>query len=275
MYHDDLAGTNRAFYLHEFVADARRHQLQYLAEADFFEMSAETYPEPVADALERFAGTDVVAKDQYLDFIKGRRFRQTLLCRDEVVLDRSLGPERVAELYVASSARPASASPDLREGVAELFRGPRGAALETDCAAAKIALCRLSEIWPQAIHFSELRTGGEAARLAEVLLQGYRVGLLELHTLPAQFAAVAGERPVASPLARLQAQQSPVVTTLRHSLVEVDDAIDRCVLVLLDGSRNRDALMEAVRAICGDGTVTAESLEVRLSRLAKEALLLR
>jgi methyltransferase-like protein len=281
VYHDDLADTNRAFYFHEFMAEARRHQLQYLGEADFFEMQADTYPEPVTEALERFAGTDVVVKEQYLDFIKGRRFRQTLLCREEVVLDRNPGPERITELYVASTARPVSATPDLREGVAESFRGPRGAALETDSAAAKIALCRLSEIWPQTIYFPELLLGDDAARLAGILLQGYRLGLLELHTLPAQFAAVAGELPVASPLARLQAQQSPVVTTLRHTLVEVDDAIDRCVLLLLDGTRNRGALMEGVRefvrsgAVISEEPVTAEPLEVRLDRLAKEALLLR
>ena len=275
VYHDDLADNNRAFYFHEFMADARRHQLQYLAEADFFEMQTETYPETVAGAFDRFAGTDTVVQEQYLDFIKGRSFRQTLLCRDEAVLDRTLGPERITEVYVASPARPVSASPDLREGVAELFRGPRGAALETDCAAAKIAFCRLREVWPQAIHFPELLPGGHAARLAEIFLQGYRIGLLELHTLPPQFAAIAGERPLASPLARLQAQQSPVVTTLLHSLVEVDDAIDRCVLLLLDGTRNREALMEGIRDVSGDDPVTAELLEVRLERLTKEALLLR
>ena len=275
VYHDDLADTNRAFYFHEFIADARRHQLQFLGEADFFEMQSGTYPAPVADALERFAGTDVVVKEQYLDFIKGRRFRQTLLCRDEVVLDRSLSPDRITKLYVESAAHPVSTNPDLREGVAEQFHGPRGAALETDCSAAKIALCRLSEIWPHALHFPELLSGGDAARLAEVLLQGYRVGLLELHTLPPRFADVAGERPVASPLARWQAQQSPVVTTLRHTLVELDDAADRCLLLLLDGTRNRGALMERVRDVSGDDPVTAESLEVRLGRLAKEALLLR
>jgi len=269
VYHDDLADTNRAFYFHEFMADARRHQLQYLGEADFSEMQAETYPEAVVDALERFAGTDVVAKEQYLDFIKGRRFRQTLLCRDEVALDRSLGPERITELYVASPAHPVSASPDLHEGVAELFRCPRGAALETDCAAAKIALCRLREIWPRTIRVPELLRGGDAARLAEVLLQGYRVGLLELHTLPPQFAAVAGERPVASPLARFQVQQSPVVTTLRHTLVEVDDAIDRRLLTLLDGTLDHTTLV----AVLGDES--GEPIESRLRRLAKEALLVR
>jgi SAM-dependent methyltransferase len=281
VYHDDLAGINRAFYLHEFMQDARRHQLQYLGEADFFETEAASCPEPVAEALQRFAGTDVVAREQYLDFIKGRRFRQTLLCREEVMLDRGLGPERIMELYVASPASSVSARPDLREGVAEQFCGPRGSALETDCATAKVALCQLREIWPQAMRFSDLLRGGDALRLAGILLQGYRIGLLELQTLPPQFAANAGDRPMASPVARLQAQQGSVVTTLRHTLVEVDDPIDRCVLLLLDGTRNRAALMQGVLeflrsgAVSSEEPVTTESLEVRLRRLAKEALLLR
>jgi methyltransferase-like protein/cyclopropane fatty-acyl-phospholipid synthase-like methyltransferase len=281
VYHDDLEDNNHAFYFHEFIADARRQQLQYLGEADFYEMQAETYAEPVLETLERFAGTDWVVREQYLDFMKGRSFRQTLLCPDQARLDRSLSPDRITELYVESAARPVSANPDLRDGVAEMFRGPRGAAIETDCATAKAALCRLREIWPRTMHFSELLNGSDAARLADVLLRGYRVGLLDLHTLPSPFAAIAGERPVASPLARLQARYRPVVTTLRHTLVELDDAIDRCVLLLLDGMRNRDALMEGVRefqrsgAVSSDDPLTADSLEVRLGRLAKEALLLR
>lgn len=269
VYHDDLADIHRAFYFHEFIADAERRRLQYLAEADFSEMQTETYPEPVMETLRRFAGTEVVAKEQYLDFIKGRRFRQTLLCREEILLDRRLRLEQIGDLYVVSAARPDSANPNLREGTAELFRGPRGAALETDCAGAKIALCRLSEAWPQAIHFAELAQGADAVRLAEVLLQGYRVGLLELCTLPSPFAATAGERPVASPLARWQAKQSPVVTTLRHALVELDDAIDRRLLTLLDGARDRLALVEAL------GDMSGEPLDARLTRLASEALLLR
>jgi methyltransferase-like protein len=220
-----------------------------------------------------------VVREQYLDFIKGRLFRQTLLCRDEATLDRSLSADRITGLYVASAARSVSERPDLREGVMEEFRGPRGAALATDCAVAKIALDRLSEIWPQAVPFPELVGGGDSTRLAYVLFRGYRMGLLQLHTLPPPFAAAAGERPMASPLARLQAQQSPVVTTLRHTLVEVDDAIDRCVLLLLDGTRNRGALIEGVRefvrsgGVSGEEPLTTESLEVRLRRLAAEALL--
>jgi len=282
VYHDDLADTNYAPYFHEFAAHAGLHGLAYLGEADFIEMQDEIYPEPVIHALRRFAGDDVLVKEQYLDFIKGRRFRQTLLCREEVALDRCAQPEQIVDLHLASGARPVSPVPDLREGVFEEFRGPRGAALKTDNAHSKAALCRLGEVWPRSLSFSELQAvaGGEPALLAEILFQGYRVGLLEAYSNPPRFAASANEKPAASPLARVQAQQGALVTTLRHTTVELEDTVDRCLLVLLDGTKNRDALVDGLRALLRSldeseaGDIKAESLEMRLQRLAKQALLL-
>ena len=40
-----------------------------------------------------------------MDFLKGRRFRQTLLCHADTAIDRSLGPERLADFHVASSVK--------------------------------------------------------------------------------------------------------------------------------------------------------------------------
>jgi len=282
LYHDDLADTNYAPYFHEFAAHAARHRLAYLGEADFLEMQDDIYPEPVIQALQRFAGDDVLAKEQYLDFIKGRRFRLTLLCREEVLLDRHTRPERIVELHLASTVRPVSPALDLRLGIFEEFRGPRGAVLKTDDPHAKAALCRLGEAWPRSLHFRELLAiaGGEPAPLAEILFQGYRAGMLEAYTNPPQFAANAGELPAASPLSRLQAQQGVLVASLRHTMVELEDTTDRCLLLLLDGTRNRGALMDGLRAFLRSlakpeaGDISAELLEMRLERLAKQALLL-
>jgi hypothetical protein len=121
--------------------------------------------------------------------------------------------------------------------------------------------------------------GGEAQPLAEALLQAYSAGLLEVSIRPHQFADRAGERPVASPLARLQAEAGSMVTTMRHTTDELADDVDRCLVQMLDGTHDRSALAAALRAfvrsraISGVEAVTAESLEARLARLAKQALL--
>jgi len=281
VYHDDLEQTNHAEYFHEFVARARDHGLEYLGEADFLEMQSDIYADSTVETLQRFAQGDVVRREQYLDFIKGRRFRQTLLCRREAGLHHSPRPEQLTALYFASPASPVSAAPDIQAGVWEEFRGPRGAAMRTDDPQVKTALMRLNGVWPQSMQFADLLTEaeGEAEPLAGALLQAYSAGLLEVNVRPGQFKAEAGDRPVASPLARLQAEDGSMVTTLRHTTQELADDVDRCLVLLLDGSLGRSALLGALRdflrsrAIPRVEPVTAESLETRLARLAKQALL--
>ncbi len=267
LYHDDLAPLNHAVYFHEFMAHAGTCGLQYLGEAEFPEMQSYIYPEPMVECLHRFAEGDAIRMEQYLDFIKGRHFRQTLLCRSEVALDREPRPGRLTAMYFASAATAVAAAPDLREGALEEFRGPRDAALQTGDRQVKTALVRLQSVWPQSVAFADLLThaGGAAEALAEALLHAHSAGLLEVSIRKSQFAAQPGERPVASRFAQLQAERGNVVTTLRHMSQELDD-VDRRLVGLLDGTHDRRALTDAL-------AMGAETLEIRLAWLAKQALL--
>src|SRR5262249_58913929 len=105
-----------------------------------------------------------------------------------------------------------------------------------------------------------------------------------------RFAGRAGERPVASPLVRLMAQEGAQVTSLRHQTVTVGD-FDRQVLPLPDGSQTRlslrDRLLEAFRAgrinLAREGRpvreehqarpLLAETIDRQLDRYAENALL--
>src|SRR5262249_14948140 len=131
LFHDDLAESNRPFYFHEFAALAGQHGLQFLAEADFFDMQESMHPAPVVAALKQFAG-NIILKEQYLDFLKCRRFRQTLLCHADVPLNRELKPGLVRRYLIAAQVQPKSACPDLSAAAFEGFTGPRGVTLQTD-----------------------------------------------------------------------------------------------------------------------------------------------
>ena len=89
---DDLGENNSPVYFHEFVQHARAYGLQFLSETDFFEMQFSIYPPQIREKLEQLARHDHIQKEQYLDFLKCRRFRQTLLCHDDVDLQRDLLP---------------------------------------------------------------------------------------------------------------------------------------------------------------------------------------
>jgi hypothetical protein len=256
LYHDELAEHHEAVLFTDFVAHAARHGLRFLAEADVFEMQAGSLPPGLGD--------DPIAREQYLDFFKGRMFRQTLLCHVDAA-PREPAPEVVRGMLAATPARPAS---DPAPGRVE-FRGPRGASLTTDHELVKRALVRLGEAWPRPLPVAELiesEDGGGA--LCETLLRAYAANFVQLHVWAPALATTPSERPVASALARLQAAQGTRITNLRHASVDVPDALGRRLITLLDGTRGRDALLRELDR-------PADELERSLQGLAAIAVLER
>jgi len=308
VYHDDLAETNTPLYFHQFVEQAAQHGLQYLAEADFFEMQDHMFPPVMVETLRQMASTQLILKEQYADFLKCRKFRQTLLCHAGLQLDRSLKPENMGVFSVASSARPVSENPDIQSptAVAE-FRSIKGQALATNHPLVKAAMLCLGAVWPRALHFDELlaqaqtklrrelrqtETTNEQDRrvLGDMLLQAYGKNLVELHVYAPHFATTLSERPVASPVARLQLQHGPMVTNLCHGCVKLEGTLAQHLFQLLDGSRDRPALLEALSTLVKSGSATMqkdgkevtdpqqvrqlllESLDQKLAELAELAL---
>jgi SAM-dependent methyltransferase len=249
LYHDELAEHHEAVLFADFAAHAERHGLRFLAEADVFEMDATPLPPELA-------GADPIAREQYLDFFKGRMFRQTLLRRAETE-PHEPGPEALAGMLAATPAQPVSET-----GPRVEFRGPHGASLTTDHEAVKRALVRLGAAWPAAIPVAELGDGA----VLEMLRRAYAANLVHLHSWQPELATEPSERPVASAVARLQAERGTRVTTLRHTSVEVADELGRRLIGLLDGTRDRAALAAALGRPAGE-------LERSLEGLARLGLL--
>jgi hypothetical protein len=155
----------------------------------------------------------------------------------------------------------------------------------TDDPLAKAALLELGEAWPSSLLFTDLaaraaeRTGDTALspgvareRLATFILALYKAGLVDFTVTPDRFASAAGPRPEASLLARLQLASQNEVANLRHGMVQVEDAVSKSLLLLLDGTRDRSALLGAIREIAGEAA-TPDGLEAALAALAASAIL--
>jgi SAM-dependent methyltransferase len=268
LLHDDLAAVNHPVYFHEFVAHAATHRLAYLAEADFFEMQIGAASEPAADAL--LGIEDPVRREQYLDFLKGRRFRQTLLVAAEQEIDRAPRPGVIERLAVSTEVQ-------RRDGA---FEGPTGSTLTTDNPVVVEALERAAAAWPAAVWVRDLAApGADTAALCDALLRAYAANLVALHAHPPAVATIPGERPRASPLARHQARAGELVTNLRHQSVSIEDDLGRRLVTLLDGTRDRPALAAELRAFLAarDQPMTdaqvREGLERSLQGLTRLALL--
>ncbi len=257
LYHDELGSVYHPVYFQEFAAHAARFGLQFLSEANYFEMQPRSLPAAVVAEIDRVAGSDRIVRDQYLDFMKCRMFRQSLLCHHSIVLPEAPLAARLPSLFVCSAAKPVSAKPDLSSGVAEEFRGERGAGVTTAHPLTKAAMLLLAEAWPQTLSTGDLlaaasRLAGQPPDpqgLAHILLSAYTAGVIELHAQPAHCVARVSQFPTASELARSQARRGRLITTPRHATVEVADEKVRALLALLDGTHDVAALAHELQPV--------------------------
>lgn len=232
LLHDDLAEFNTPFQLSEFVEAAGRHGLQYVCDARFSRDSVSELG---------LVGEDWLAQRQYADFVTGRKFRSSLLCHKELLLDHAVGPDRLANLLASS---PAEAEPEQNDGT-QKFRLGDEKSLSTNHPVAKRILTELAGKWPGWTQVSELPLGSlEPEAGSALLLRLYEARALELRLRPPRLVPTVSEYPMASKLARMQlASGLEVVTNQRHACVALTDALSRQFLLLLDGSRDRAALL--------------------------------
>lgn len=307
LFHEHLEQFNEPLYFHEFMDRAQSAGLQYLGEADFGVMSLRGASPQVAAVLDNVA-TNVLEREQYMDFIRNRMFRQTLLCHSEAKLSREITPDRIHGMYIASRARPEGPVTNLTSNEKVTFRGPSATTVTTD-PLMKAALLYLGEIWPRSVAFTELLaiarsrlSGGavvvdvnvgnsDAKRLGESMLRCYESSQVELSVWPALFTVEIAERPLASPLARLQAETDSLVTNRRHESVRLDD-LQRHILKHLDGTNDRAALLDRLAVLAAENIITihenerptkdksrikeimAEPLDRALREIAMKALLI-
>ena len=279
LLHDHLEEINDPIYFHQFAERAAAAGLQYLGEADYGVMSLDNFSDRVRSMLESVS-RNVIEMEQYMDFLRNRAFRQTLLCRAEVPLDRNLGPDPLMKMRVASSARPEEVGDSKSEDRVTFRRG--SSMLATNDEVVKAAMLELREVWPSSIPFPELaalarsRAAGRPVpvnadvmsegteRLADTMLKCFATATIDLHVVAPPFATRLSERPTASPLARLQAEHESQVTNRLHGTIRLDD-LQRQVLRALDGSRDRSALLERLTTFISSGELIVHDQGERIT----------
>ncbi|HET7097343.1 MAG TPA: class I SAM-dependent methyltransferase [Casimicrobiaceae bacterium] len=282
--HDHLEEVNEPLYFHQFIERAARHGLGYLGEANFVTMLGGGFSQRVNETLARVA-PEILKREQFIDFLRARTFRETLLVHRGVQLNRKISPDRVMALRIASRAKPVRAQPDLHSHTVEEFESPDGK-VSTANRLTKAALLTLAECWPVSMGFNELdaaarvRAGlpgpsslDQRGRLASEILQCFAAGVLELHYARSPFVAVAGERPEGSALARLQAQRGNPATTLRHEHGTFHGDTLRLFL-MLDGTRTRFEIAALMWPGAPESNTLPE-LDAALNHLARLALMVK
>lgn len=227
-------------------------------------MFSSTLGERAAALLAQFG--DLLEQEQYMDFIRNRTFRRTLLCRAEHALTRELTLEQLADFAFYAGLVPPQ-DLDLREAGEQRFSLPDGGGYPVVHPLTKAALLHLATVFPDSVAFPALqaqaqrmlRDAGADEYAAQTAHLREELFALVVHqavrmTLRAQrFFRAAAERPRATGLARVQAQSGVGhVATPRHSTIQLDDFSAR-LIGYLDGTRSSAELVTQLVADIATG----------------------
>ncbi|MBN2007540.1 MAG: class I SAM-dependent methyltransferase [Anaerolineae bacterium] len=307
--HDELSEINDPVYFHQFIEHAEQYGLQYVADANFQTMLANNLPQNTAASLQQMVHS-TIELEQYLDFLRNRTFRQTLLCHDYIQLSGAPKPECITNFHIGSPASPESPDIDIQSASVEKFR-INNATFSTNHPITKAAMLYLTQIWPYVVPFDQLVSKAytmlgrsvpdtnkeflteDMRVLGASLLKayGYDDGLVELHVHAPTFTLKVSDRPVANRISRMQAQRGEIITNMRHERVNLDD-ISYHLLPYLDGQCDYNSLINTLQKLTLQGIIPIQEdsgkdadanveriekwetlLKSRLQRLANVALL--
>jgi methyltransferase-like protein/SAM-dependent methyltransferase len=291
-FHEHLEENNEPLYFHQFHDLLEAKQLRYLAEADVSDMVPSSFSPEVQNILDTLAPS-LLQMEQYLDFLRNRTFRQSLICHGHHKPKYKLRPEVAAAFHIASQLKTRGGDVNLDSDAPLVFEGPNEISLTAPHPILKAAFLCLEESWPAPIPFAELQRRArrrlkttepinaemerqDAWLLGQAILTAYTGAsnrLVELSLCPPRFVPRVSAQPEASRLARHQASGSVHVTNLRHQPVKLSE-FDRQLLPALDGRRDRAALLENLldRVAAGRLTMTQSGMPIRTSAAARPLL---
>jgi len=274
LYHEHLEAVNDPVYFHQFVDKAVAKGLKYLGEARVGTMVTGNFGAEVEKTL-RMLASDQVQMEQYMDFLRNRMFRESLLCLAKQQPNWSINPEAVRGLHMASGAVPVTAegqpatAVDLKSEDAQNYRTSNGMSVTTTRPLMKAVMKVLADAYPGTVPFDLLRmkarelvgdTGNprQQAEDAQMLAMGLLTShlnsdLVEFHGMPLAFARTVSERPTATPLARLTAPKG-IVPNRRHEIIRLNE-LDRHLIPLLDGTNDINAITDKLTTIAQTGAI--------------------
>ncbi|MBC2714110.1 MAG: methyltransferase domain-containing protein [Desulfobacteraceae bacterium] len=280
IFHDYMEVVNTPIYFHQFIERAGKHDLQYLADASFSMMFHNDFSEEVNLTLENVSH-DIIQKEQYMDFLRNRQFRQTLLCKKERELKRNLDSESLTGLLVSSATTPETGSIDLTHGQMQKFQTSEGRFIETDNPVIKASLKILKQHWPRTIPFEALldkcvvemtEALGEDSiidqdwkrELGRGLLHCFASSAINLNSWQGKFTECVSSKPKVSDLTIYQLNHRQSIVNQRHETVNTD-ALAMHLIPMLDGTKNKEEMLNHLTDLAENKTLTVSQYDLPLT----------
>jgi hypothetical protein len=177
---------------------------------------------------------DALAREQYLDFARVRRFRQSIVARAAEVARARFRPERASPR--CTSRRSAGSCRSARPASRAASRG-RFIDFLVDAYPSSVPAPTRSRSWRAA--------ASSADEARAMLVRGLFSKRRRPHYAPLPLAARAGPRPRAWHVARHDAQRDDIGHEPAHARCASTISTGRALLIACDGTRDRAALAQA------------------------------
>lgn len=250
VFHEYLEEVNSPLLFSEFLARARAQQLAYVCDTDFYTLFPESFGVDAEGFLQ--ACPDVQSTEQYIDFLRMRTFRQSLLCHAQHTPNYNIDLSKLdtfalySDLYLEGKIKLDTDRP-------VQFKTTQGVSIAASQPLVKVILQHLQQVYPNAILVSELiemantkllaansphANASRSAAYGEIfnLLANNIIGVA---TQAKYFPECAGRVNIrATRFAQLQTERADgYLTSCWSQIVGLDDFSTR-LLRLLDGSRD-------------------------------------
>ncbi|MEC7987429.1 MAG: class I SAM-dependent methyltransferase [Myxococcota bacterium] len=260
IFHEYLEEHNQAFYFHEFIEKIKGHSLQYLGDTHFNTMNNLQYPDYTQKVLNELS-PNIFALEQYMDFLRFRRFRCSLITHDNKEISREVDLSPFTQVYY--SLHP-NKDPNkvwkkpTEEEIEELLENtfiPVEDTSAKNIPLYSIPIRTLCERWPGYLHFDDLiqkteekqqqnLSVSEKANVAALLQTLFLKEIVEIHLFSPPIACEISQRPLLSPVARQQILYQHSICTLHHTTLYIQEPWMHELLPLLDGTRTIPELID-------------------------------
>lgn len=262
--HEYLEMYNEPCHVSEFLKRLDVFNLAFLTEADLHLTIAENFGAETGALLRTLSENRLDRMEQYIDFLTGRTFRQSLMVRKDKAaqIKRTLAPENLQGLHLSTRV---SADFETLENGSFQFKDPAGRTVTTSSTTvrdriAELARCAPASATPEDL-IANLSSDGDGdpqdtADVMRALFNMVLAGIADVSTVPVAARPEVSAQPKATAIARSDAETGMTWTTnARHETVALD-AVQRALLPHLDGTHDREALTGKLRELVASGGIT-------------------
>ncbi len=268
LLHEYLETVNEPCYFKDFAAHLNQFELSYIAEAEPHTMFVSNLGQEVANMLLGEVNGDQILLEQYMDFLKNRQFRQSIVSHQANA--RQLRYQIRAEdlkAFEFAGFFASEAAIDFQEAGPSTFKNARGAQISVSQSIEKAALVVLHEANPASINFKQILEGAQkkidsklpvhSDILLSLLEQLIIRGFLRFSLTAQKPCKTISENPKVSPLVQYDAKhQADVgVTNAWHESISLN-LIQQHILPLMDGSKTQADLIKHIADLAKKNLIT-------------------